>query len=61
MTKRRRQHLLPGAVLAASAALVAIGCSGSGDTGTGVDSTEGATNDAVTLDGVRFDVRRDPG
>ena len=61
MTKRRRPHLLPGAVLVAGAALVAVGCSADGDTGAGLETTEAATNDAVTLDGVRFDVRRDPG
>lgn len=60
MTKRRRQHL-PAVVLAASAALVAVGCSGGSDTGSGSDTTEVAASDAVTLDGVRFDVRRDPG
>lgn len=61
MTKRCRSHILPGAVLVASAALVAVGCSAGGDAGAGMETTEAATNDAVTLEGVRFDVRRDPG
>jgi hypothetical protein len=61
MTRLRRRHLLPAAVLAGSAALFGVGCSGGGD-----QDGEAATTDAVgtggaALDGVRVDVRRDPG
>ena len=59
MMNRQRRHLLPAVALAAAAALMATGCSG-GDTGSDADTT-GAAVSAATLDGVRIDVRRDPG
>ena len=59
MSTLRRQHLFPAAVLAVSAALVGVGCSSGGDTGPGTDTTVAA--DDLALEGVRFDVRRDPG
>lgn len=61
MTTLRRQHLLPAAVLAGSAALFGIGCSGGDDRGAGSVTTDAVATDDVALDGVRFDVRRDPG
>ena len=60
MMNRHRRHLLPAVALAATAALMATGCSG-GDTDSDADTTEAAVSDATTLDGVRIDVRRDPG
>ena len=60
MTNRQRRHLLPAVALAATAALMATGCS-QGDIDSDADTTEAAVSDATTLDGVRIDVRRDPG
>lgn len=43
-------------------AALAAGCAGGGDTANEPESTQpGVTADLVELDGVRFDVRRDPG
>jgi hypothetical protein len=54
----RVAYLAPVAMLAALAA----GCAGGGDTANEPESTQpGVTADLVELDGVRFDVRRDPG
>ena len=57
---RQRRHLLSAIALAATAALMATGCS-QGDTDSNSNTTEAAVSDAATLDGVRIDVRRDPG
>jgi hypothetical protein len=48
-------------VLGAFTTLVVIGCSGEDETGTGAVETEAAAAGDATLDGVRFEVRRDPG
>lgn len=60
MTKRR-QHVLPTALVTATAALMTVGCSSDSDKNAGSNTTEGAAVDDVALDGVRMDVRRDPG
>ena len=57
---RQRRHLLPAIAFAATAALMATGCSG-GDTDSNSTTTEVAVSGAATLDGVQIDVRRDPG
>lgn len=66
MTTRRRSHSLCAVLLAASSALLGVGCSNGSDSGAGSDTTGAVTTDGLeademTLDGVRFDVRRDPG
>lgn len=63
----RGSHVHVAALLAISSALLGVGCSGGGGgTGASSDITDAAAADDVgtdemTLDGVRFDVRRDPG
>lgn len=65
MTSRRRNHSHSAVLLAASSALLGVGCSSGGDTGAGSDTSDvnsaGVGTDEMTLVGVRFDVRRDPG
>lgn len=61
MSMRRRSHQLLAVVFASSAALMAAGCSSSADPTSGPDTTGTQVSDAVALDGVRLDVRRDPG
>jgi hypothetical protein len=60
------RHCRSLAVLLAASALLGVGCSGGDDADAGSDTTdaittEGVAADEMTLDGVRFDVRRDPG
>ena len=58
MSPFRVAYVAPLAMLAALAA----GCAGGGDTANKSESTQpGVATDLVELDGVRFDVRRDPG
>ena len=58
MTRFRFGHVLAGAMFAALAA----GCSAGSETaGEPKDPQATVTGDADDLDGVRFDVRRDPG
>lgn len=60
MMNRQRRRLLPVIALAVTVALTATGCSGA-DTASSSDTAEVAVSDAAALDGVRIDVRRDPG
>lgn len=58
MNPFRVAYVAPLAMLAALTA----GCAGGGDTANEAGSTQpGMAADLVELDGVRFDVRRDPG
>jgi len=66
MTIRCCSHARRAVLLAASCALLGVGCSSGAGTGAGTDNidsvaTDGVGTDEITLDGVRFDVRRDPG
>jgi hypothetical protein len=61
MRGRPLRRRLAALVLGAFTTLVVIGCSGEDETGTGAVETEAAAAGDATLDGVRFEVRRDPG
>lgn len=53
----RAAYVAPLAMLA----VLAAGCSAGSDTAGGQSTRPAVVGDAVELDGVRFDVRRDPG
>lgn len=61
MMNRQRRQLLPAIALAATVALIATGCSDGRDIASSSDTADVAVSDATALDGVRIDVRRDPG
>jgi len=63
MTTHRRLHVLPAAAFAVSSALLGIGCASESGTGTDASNETSQTlaSDEMALDGVRLDVRRDPG
>jgi hypothetical protein len=56
--KSSRAAFVVGLVTLAAAA---SGCSAGSDTANGNNSQTAVADDAVELDGVQFDVRRDPG
>jgi hypothetical protein len=62
MTTHRRPHVLPVAAFAAvSSTLLGIGCASGSGSDASDKSSQAVASDEVALDGVRIDVRRDPG